>query len=171
MIARMGLFVWIILTSLFSTCRPSTNRSLLTRHNTLLLWQIARDLLHALSHRHDNTWHSLCWTSHQHWWEQVNSTLVGYHHLCKTNRSCQAWTWTASLDRDLNHCAISSPPHIWASDWKVGCLPHLCSVPFDNSLAIYMSPTCSSQVHQLIPHVSCVIMSVIMPIKVPSYLL
>ena len=32
-----------------------TNRSLLTGHNTLLLQQIARDLLHALSHRHNNT--------------------------------------------------------------------------------------------------------------------
>ena len=33
-----------------------TDRSLLTGHNALLLRQIARDLLHALSHRHNNTW-------------------------------------------------------------------------------------------------------------------
>ena len=33
-----------------------TDRSLLTGHNALLLRQIARDLLYALSHRHDNTW-------------------------------------------------------------------------------------------------------------------
>ena len=32
------------------------SRSLLTGHNALLLQQIARDLLHALSHRHDSTW-------------------------------------------------------------------------------------------------------------------
>ena len=32
-----------------------TDRSLLTGHNALLLRQIARDLLHALLHRH-NTW-------------------------------------------------------------------------------------------------------------------
>ena len=33
-----------------------TDRSLLTGHDALLLQQIARDLLHVLSHRHDNTW-------------------------------------------------------------------------------------------------------------------
>ena len=33
-----------------------TDRSLLTGHDALLLRQIARDLLHALSHRHDDTW-------------------------------------------------------------------------------------------------------------------
>ena len=33
-----------------------TDRSLLTGHNALLLRQIARDLLHALLHRHNNTW-------------------------------------------------------------------------------------------------------------------
>ena len=33
-----------------------TDRSLLTGHDAVLLQQIARDLLHALSHRHDNTW-------------------------------------------------------------------------------------------------------------------
>ena len=43
-----------------------TDRSLLTEHNAPLLRHIARDLLHALSHKHDNTWHGLCWTSWQH---------------------------------------------------------------------------------------------------------
>ena len=33
-----------------------TDRSLLTGHDALLLWQIARDLVHALSHRHEYTW-------------------------------------------------------------------------------------------------------------------
>ena len=33
-----------------------TDKSLLTGHNALLFRQIARDLLHALSHRHDKTW-------------------------------------------------------------------------------------------------------------------
>ena len=33
-----------------------TDRSLLMGHNALRLRQIVRDLLHALSHRHDNTW-------------------------------------------------------------------------------------------------------------------
>ena len=32
-----------------------TDRSLLTEHDALLA-QIARDLLHALLHRHNNTW-------------------------------------------------------------------------------------------------------------------
>ena len=34
-----------------------TDRSLLMGHDALLLRHIAMDLLHALSHRHDNTWH------------------------------------------------------------------------------------------------------------------
>ena len=33
-----------------------TYRNMLTGHDALLLWQIARDHLHALSHRHDDTW-------------------------------------------------------------------------------------------------------------------
>ena len=37
-----------------------TDGSLLVGYNALLLLQIARDLLHALSHRLDNTWHSFC---------------------------------------------------------------------------------------------------------------
>ena len=43
---------------MFSTCRPyiGTVRGLLTGHDVLLLQQIARDVLHALTHRHDNTW-------------------------------------------------------------------------------------------------------------------
>ena len=50
-------FVCNILTSLFSTCRPYRDRQrLLIGHDALLLRQIARDLLHALSNRHDSTW-------------------------------------------------------------------------------------------------------------------
>ena len=37
------------------TGHKGTDRSLLTGHDALLLRQIARDLLHALSNRHDNT--------------------------------------------------------------------------------------------------------------------
>ena len=33
-----------------------SGRSLVTGHNALLLRQITRDLLHAISHGHDNTW-------------------------------------------------------------------------------------------------------------------
>ena len=55
---RGFLFVCIMLTSLFNTCwlyrdrRKPANGS----HNALLLRQIARDLLHALSQKHDYTW-------------------------------------------------------------------------------------------------------------------
>ena len=45
----------IILTSLFSTRRPHRDRQN-PANDALLLRLIARDLLHALSHRHDNTW-------------------------------------------------------------------------------------------------------------------
>ena len=53
----LNLFVWIILTSLFTHAgHIGTDRSPLTGQNALLLRQIARDLLHALLHRHNNTW-------------------------------------------------------------------------------------------------------------------
>ena len=42
--------------SLFSTCSLYRDRDLLTGHDALLLRQMAGDLLHALSHRHDSTW-------------------------------------------------------------------------------------------------------------------
>ena len=49
-------FVYIIFTSLFSTCRLYKERQKSANwYNALLLRQIARDLLYALSHRHDNT--------------------------------------------------------------------------------------------------------------------
>ena len=51
------IWVWITLTSLFRICRlyrDQQKRSLLTGHNALLLRHIVKDLLHALSHRHDN---------------------------------------------------------------------------------------------------------------------
>ena len=47
------------------------DRRLLTGHNALLLRHIARDLLHALSYKHDNTWHGLWWTSWWHWWGKL----------------------------------------------------------------------------------------------------
>ena len=61
-----------------------TDRSLLTRHNALLLQNIARDLVHALSHRYDNTWHGLCWTSQRHWLEQVGDSQL----------ECELFTWS-----------------------------------------------------------------------------
>ena len=51
----------------------------------------------------------LCWTSHQHWWEEVDNLLVDLH-LSETNGPCRAWTWTAHVtDREANHYAISLP--------------------------------------------------------------
>ena len=56
-LCNWGLFVWIRLTSLFSTCTLYKDRqSLLTGHNAFFLRKIARDILHALPQRHDNTW-------------------------------------------------------------------------------------------------------------------
>ena len=40
-------------------CLMGTDRHQTEGHKTLLLRQIARDLLHALSYRYDNTWHCL----------------------------------------------------------------------------------------------------------------
>ena len=62
--------VWTILQVLTVV---GTDRSLLMGHNALLLRQIARDLLHAISHRHDTTWHSLSWSSQQHWLKQCDN--------------------------------------------------------------------------------------------------
>ena len=62
-------FFRIILTSLFRTCRLYGDRQKPadgTQCPTLIT-----DILNALSHRHDNTCYGLCWTSWQHWLEQV----------------------------------------------------------------------------------------------------
>ena len=45
------------------------------------LQQIAGDLLHSLSHGHNDTWHSLCWTSQQSWLEQVGDTQIASEFL------------------------------------------------------------------------------------------
>ena len=83
--------------------------SLLTEHDALLLQQIARDLLHALSHRHNNTWttfgESVVSTG-----GDINSMLVEFH-LSETNGSSQSRTWTARVtDGDPKHYAISPSP-------------------------------------------------------------
>ena len=55
-------FCWVILTSLFSTCRMGRDRQKHAWHGAIHLWQIAMDRLHVLIHRHNNTWHILWWT-------------------------------------------------------------------------------------------------------------
>ena len=52
-----ALIDWIIFTSLLAHAgHIGTDRSLLTEYDALLLGQIARDLLHASLHRHNDTW-------------------------------------------------------------------------------------------------------------------
>ena len=97
-----SFFVCIILMSLFNKCRLYRDRSLLTWHNALLLWQIARDLLHALSHRHDNTWHDLCWTSRRHWLEQVGDSQLERELLTWSKQTEDSWLepsipWSQSI--------------------------------------------------------------------------
>ena len=49
-------------------------------------------------------------TSHRHWWEQVNNTMIESH-LSVTSGSRRAQTRIARLvDRDANNCAISPRP-------------------------------------------------------------
>ena len=49
-------------------------------------------------------------TSRQHWWEQVNNTVIEFH-LSVTSGSRWARTRIARLtNRDANHCAILLPP-------------------------------------------------------------
>ena len=78
-----SFWIWILLTlstfthNMFSTCSLYRDRqNLLMGHNPLLLRQIARDLLHASSHRHYNIWHGLWWTSLWHGWEQVSDMQI-----------------------------------------------------------------------------------------------
>ena len=77
------------------------------RYDALLLGQIASDILHALSHRHYNTWIGFG--------EPVISTggsnlkTFGFH-LSETSRSCWGQTlMTCLTNRDANHLAICPP--------------------------------------------------------------
>ena len=113
--ASAGISFFIILTfpcSAYTGC-VGIARSLLMGHNTLLLWQIPRGHLHGLSHRQDNTWRDLWWTSRKHWWGQVDSMLVEFH-LSETNGSYWARTWKAFLTETLT--VIFPRP-----SWTGGC--------------------------------------------------
>ena len=51
-------------------------------------------------------------TSHRHWWERVNSTLIEFH-LSETNGLSGERTRAARLvDRDANDCAIPPSPQL-----------------------------------------------------------
>ena len=82
-------FVWIILTSLLSTCMLYRNRQ---RPANGTIRQMDRDLFLALSHRHENTW----WTSRRHWWRQVHNILIEFR-LSETSRLYPAWTWMVRM--------------------------------------------------------------------------
>ena len=76
-----GFFVLCLFVSDLRPCLAhagniGTDRSLLMGHDALLLRHMARDLLHALSDRHDNTWHNLCWNNQRYWLEQVSDTEI-----------------------------------------------------------------------------------------------
>ena len=78
-----------------------------------------QDLLHALLHRHNNTWTAFFWTSRRHWWEQINSTVKEFH-LSNTSGSRRAQTWIARLVyRDSNNCAISPPPSALVTTYTI----------------------------------------------------
>ena len=57
-------------------------------------------------------------TSHQHWWERVNNTLIESH-LSNTSGSRWARTRIACLvDRDSNNCHISPPPTKYKTEFQ-----------------------------------------------------
>ena len=62
-------------------------RSLLTGYDALLSRLITRDLLHTLSHSHDNTWNGRWRTSGRHWWGQVDHMLTEFTFLKQTYRA------------------------------------------------------------------------------------
>ena len=63
-------------------------------------------------------------TSHQHWWERVNNTVIEFH-LSVTSGLSRARTQIArSIDRDVNDCAISMPLKVLKkkmTNWTVKC--------------------------------------------------
>ena len=78
----------------------------------------------------------LCWTSRQHWWEQVDNMLADPH-LSEANGSYRARTWMAHLtDRDANHYAISPPSERWNSDSMLSTCPHQCRQLVQHCLSI-----------------------------------
>ena len=80
------------------------------------LRQIARDLLHTLSHRRDNTWHGLCWTSRQHWLKQVCDIQIVSELSTRSKRMEQSWHKPSisqsptMLTHTRWHWATSAPP-------------------------------------------------------------
>ena len=83
-----------------------TDRSLLTGHNTLLLWQIAKDLFHALPHRHDNIWTAFGEPVVGTGGDKLISRWQNSTFLKQRDR-----TWTAHFKyRDASHYSISLPP-------------------------------------------------------------
>ena len=68
---------------------------------------LARSLLHALSHRQNNTWHSLWRISQWHWREQVS-----YTHISSKLSKQAEWRWAepptfSLLTRTRQHWTIS----------------------------------------------------------------
>ena len=123
------LFVWIILKSLFSTylLYIGTDRSLPMGHDAPLLWQMARDLLHALAHRHDNTWMALGepvvgtgrgkWIT---WW--YNATFLKQTDLAGLKSGWPTWqteTLTIMLFPLPTHCQLE----VWAILFKMNPPP------------------------------------------------
>ena len=69
-----------------------TDRRQMMGHQALLLWHIARDLLHTVSHRHDNTWYCLCWISQYPWLESVTcSWEVSCRYGSKPKKQINLW--------------------------------------------------------------------------------
>ena len=106
-LADLDLFAWITITSPFSTCRLYKDRSLLAGYHALLLWQMARDLLHAMTHRHDDTAGPL--TNNLAGLVGQVDTMHLEFHLSVTKGLCQAWSWTARDNfRHRNYCPHSA---------------------------------------------------------------
>ena len=99
----------------------------------LFLWQITWDLLHALSHAHNDTWHGLWRTSRQHWLnmlKQVDSVQIECGCQGEWNRpgakqlifgwlTHMLWAYATSLPHhewELNHkLVVLQPVQIWSN--------------------------------------------------------
>ena len=124
-----------------------TDRGLLTGHDALLLQQIARDLLHALSQRHDNTWHGLCWTNWRHWLEQVGDSQLECELLTWSKQTKCMWLKALSFWKDrrpylpeLSRWLTSLQPYFLDSHVFIPCLTKMLFFRYvvQNSLSSYV---------------------------------
>ena len=87
-----------------------TDRCLVSRNDTLLLQQIARDLFHVFLHRIEKSWHGLCCTRQHHWLNcehgQSEQNRAGTNHRSPDHQ--QHWHMCTSIQPPPNSVMLSN---------------------------------------------------------------